>query len=69
MKESKSNFRFELVYSGHYRVTYTSPNTNKQWSALVTCMPYIDCVKYEDEPKQKDLNFLKKYVKTNGFKL
>ena len=60
---SKYDFYFEKVYAGHYKVTYTSPVTGKQWKALITDMTLTDAVKYEDEPKVKDLNNLKRIVK------
>lgn len=44
---------------GHYMVTYTSPRTGKQWSTVVNDMTLIDATKNADEPKCKDLEFLK----------
>lgn len=59
----KYDFRFELCGFGHYYVTYTSPVTGKKWSRTINDMPLIDVTKNCEEPKQKDLNFLKKKVK------
>lgn len=59
-----SDFIFKMVGYGHYKVTYTSPVTNKQWSRIITDMTLIDATKNADDyPKIKDLNHLKKIVK------
>ncbi len=60
---SLSDFSFQFKGSGHYQVTYFSPNTNKEWSALITDMTLIDSTKNEDEPLKKDLNWLKTVIK------
>jgi len=54
-----SDFTFEFRGSGHYKVTYTSPNTGRKWSALITDMTIIDVTKNAEQPKQKDLYNLK----------
>ena len=59
-----SDFRFELVGYGHYKVTYTSPVTGKAFTSTVNNMPLIDATKNADEPKIKDLQMLKSYCKS-----
>lgn len=54
-----SDFNFQLSGYGHYRVTYTSPVTGKQWSTEISDMTLIDTTKNADDPKTKDLNALK----------
>lgn len=54
-----SDFNFQLSGYGHYRVTYTSPVTGKQWSTVISDMTLIDTTKNADDPKTKDLNALK----------
>jgi hypothetical protein len=49
---------------GHYEVTYTSPVTGKEWMKVLNDMTLIDATKNEDEPKQSDLNALKRIVKS-----
>lgn len=63
MKTELTDFRFEFVGYGHYKVTYTSPTTGKQWSMTTNNMPLIDATKNEDFPKQKDLENLKRLCK------
>lgn len=63
MKTELTDFRFEFTGYGHYRVTYTSPTTGKQWSMTTNNMPLIDATKNEDFPKQKDLESLKRLCK------
>ena len=62
-KISLSDFLFSFSGFGHYRVTYTSPTTNKQWTRTTSNMPLIDATKNADEPLQKDLNELKRLCK------
>lgn len=63
-KVEKTDFRFEFQGYGHYLVTYTSPVTLKKWSAVLYDMPLIDAVKHEDEPLRKNLEALKRMVKS-----
>ena len=63
-KVSIRDFRFEFAGYGHYKVTYTSPTTYKQWTALVNEMTLIDTTKNAEEPKRKDLEMLKRMCKT-----
>lgn len=60
----KTDFNFMPAGFGHYRVTYTSPVTFKKWSATLNDMPLIDSVKYEEEPLRKNMEALKRMVKT-----
>lgn len=59
----KTDFRFEVVTYGHYKVTYTSPKTGKQYSAITNDMPLVDATKNTENPKIKDLTTLKKICK------
>ena len=54
-----SDFKFVFAGYGHYKVTYTSPITGKQWTTTTNNMPLIDLTKNADYPKIKDLNRLK----------
>ena len=60
-----TDFYFRFVGSGHYRISYFSPITNKEWTKLVTDMPIIDEFKSTEinDHTQVRLNWLKKYVK------
>lgn len=58
-----SDFYFQISGYGHYKVTYTSPATGKQWSTVVSDMTMIDATKNADEPKRKDLEALKRLCK------
>lgn len=62
---SIQDFRFETSGYGHYKVTYTSPATGKRWQTTTDNMLLIDATKNADEPKQTDLDRLKKLCK-NG---
>jgi hypothetical protein len=62
-KISISDFSFLPSGYGHYKVTYTSPTTGKQWTKVTNNMPLIDATKNADEPKRKDLEELKYLVK------
>lgn len=64
-KISIFDFHFERAGYGHYYVTYTSPTTYKQWSAITDNMSLIDATKNAEEPKRKDLEELKMYCKRN----
>ena len=66
MKININDFRFEIVGYGHYRVTYTSPVTGKQWTAVTNNMPLIDATRNSEEPKKKDLEQLKRVCKWQG---
>jgi hypothetical protein len=59
MKTTLRDFDFTFAGYGHYKVTYTSPATGKQWSITTTDMQIIDATKNSDEPKRKDLEMLK----------
>lgn len=60
---SINDFDFQMSGYGHYRVTYTSPATGKQWSTTVNDMSLIDATKNAEEPKRKDLEGLKRTCK------
>jgi len=65
MKTKRSDFTFTPSGCGHYKVTYTSPITGKVWSTVTNDMPLIDLTKNADEPKQVNLNRLKRTAKGN----
>lgn len=58
-----NDFTFKFSGYGHYKITYTSPITHKQYSKTISDMPLIDATKNADNPKIKDLNMLKKACK------
>lgn len=58
-----SDFSFKLVGYGHYKVTYTSPTTGKNWTATTNNMPLIDATKNSDNPKKSDLQKLQRLCK------
>lgn len=58
-----NDFNFQCSGYGHYRVTYISPATGKQWSTTVNDMSLIDATKNADEPRRKDLETLKRLCK------
>lgn len=47
------DFNFQISGYGHYRITYTSPVTGKQWSTVVSDMTLIDATKNADEPRRE----------------
>ena len=59
MKTTLRDFDFTFAGYGHYKVTYTSPATGKQWSATISDMELVDVTKNSDDPKRKDLEMLK----------
>ena len=63
MKTQLSDFTFRFSGHGHYQVTYTSPITGKQWTTVTNNMPLIDATKNADNPKRKDLDYLKELCK------
>ena len=67
MRAKTSIYDFSFIPSGygHYKVTYTSPVTGKEWTAITNNMSLIDATKNADEPKRRDLETLKRVCK-NG---
>jgi hypothetical protein len=61
-----SDFSFQFLGYGHYKVTYTSHVTGKSWTATTYNMPLIDAAKNADEPKKVDLIRLKKLCKNDN---
>ena len=61
-----TDFDFLQTGYGRYNVTYTSPVTSKQWTAVVRDMPLIDATKNADNPKLRDLEYLKSICKNHG---
>jgi hypothetical protein len=60
----KSDFQFQFAGYGHYKVTYTSQKTGKQWHKTTNDMPLIDLTKNCDEPKKVNLIRLKRLCKS-----
>jgi hypothetical protein len=60
-----TDFNFEFSGYGHYKVTYTSPKTGKEWRKTITNMELIDATKNEDYPKLKNLIELKSTIKSD----
>jgi hypothetical protein len=63
MTTSINHFSFEFMGYGHYKVTYTSPATGKEWSKTINDMSIIDRTKNADYTTVASLNQLKKLVK------
>jgi hypothetical protein len=63
MKLQITDFTFSFAGYGHYKVTFTSPYTGKQWTRTTDNMPLIDATKNADNPKLKDLESLKSLIK------
>lgn len=62
------DFTFRFVGTGHYKVTYTSQLTGKEWTQIITDMPLIDVTKNaENKPKKSDLLILKRLCKNGNF--
>ncbi|HDY67514.1 MAG TPA: hypothetical protein ENH85_06970 [Candidatus Scalindua sp.] len=67
MKTELSNFSFKPAGHGHYKVTYTSPITGKEWTIVTDNMSIIDDTKNADEtPLRKDLDMLKWFCKVGN---
>lgn len=64
MKTSIRDFDFTFAGYGHYKVTYTSPKTGKQWSVKTNDMQLIDATRGTFSPKQKDFEALKRVCKS-----
>ena len=62
-KTELSDFTFKFTGYGHYKVTYTSPVTGKQWNKTTDNMSLIDDTKNAESPKRKDLEILKQLCK------
>ncbi len=65
-KISRGDFDFCPSGYGHYKVTYRSPNTFKEWRTTTNNMPLIDAVYHNESPKVCDLEFLKYICKRDG---
>jgi hypothetical protein len=63
-KISISDFTFVVVGYGHYKVTFKSSITGKEWTKTTSDMPLIDATKNADEPKRVDLERLKRFCKS-----
>ena len=58
------DFNFKIQGYGAYLVEYTSPKTGKTWSKRITDMQVIDATKNAEYPKNKDIEQLKRMVKS-----
>jgi len=65
MKTQISDFYIRFVGHGHYRISYFSPKTEKEWTKLVTDMTIVDEFKGTEtqDHTQVRLNWLKRHVK------
>jgi len=63
MKTTKSDFTFVFAGYGHYKVTYKSPITGKEFTHITNNMMLIDNTKNCDNPKQNELEVLKRMCK------
>ena len=63
MKTTISDFTFVFVGYGHYKVTYRSPITRKEFTHTTNNMQLIDNTKNCDNPKQCELECLKRMCK------
>lgn len=61
-----SDFKFQFSGYGHYKVTYTSPATGKQWTATTNNMQLIDDTKNSENVKKVRLNELKRLCKNKN---
>ena len=58
------DFNFRPQGYGAYLVEYISPNTSKIWKKVITDMQVIDATKNAEYPKIKDIEQLKRLVKS-----
>ena len=58
-----TDFSFLPSGHGHYKVTYKSPKTGRQWQRVTNDMELIDETKNAENPKKKDLKILKQFCK------
>lgn len=65
-KINKSDFSFLPAGHGHYKVTFTSPVTGKQWTVITHDMTLIDRVKNEEKPLKINMITLKHLCKIMG---
>ena len=56
------DFSFKKVYSGIYKVTYTTPKRGDFYICYINDMTLIDSTLHADNPKVKDIKHLKHYV-------
>jgi hypothetical protein len=66
-KVSILDFNFKKVGSGVYLVRYTSPNTGAYWGRRIENMSIIDITKNSDNPMRKDLEKLRRLIKTGKY--
>lgn len=62
-------FTFYYEGSGHYRVFYSSAYDDEKcrmWEAVITDMELIDCTLNAEKVKRKDVERLKRCVKSVG---
>lgn len=64
-KISISDFEFQFLGYGTYKIVYTSPKTGIYHTNITNNMVMIDSTKNCSNPKIKDLNDLKSFCKRN----
>jgi len=69
MERSISVYDFHFVPSGygHYKVTFRSRNTGREWTTTTADMPLIDATRNAAYPKIKDLTYLRRLCKRGGY--
>jgi hypothetical protein len=65
MKIEIGEFNFRFVGHGHYRISFNSPITGKEWSKVTTDMEIVDEFKGTEtnDHTQVRLKWLKSYIK------
>lgn len=59
-----TDFKREIAGHGFFRISYTSPITNKTWTRVAPVYVWEDVMEREDkEPTKAQLNALKNYIK------
>jgi hypothetical protein len=61
-----SQFNFQLVGSGRYRVTYTTERRGDFWIADINHLHIIEATLHADIAKAKDIEHLRYIVKREG---
>ena len=63
---SINDFSYKTIGTGRYSITYISPATGKEWTATIADTWLTDATILADNPRIKDLNKLKRLIKTGG---
>ena len=62
-KDEKHDFNFVHLSYGRHLVQYISPTTGLVWTRETDDMLMIDSVKNKEQPRRKDMTYLKKFIK------